>query len=162
MKILIRDNAWVSVGVVLMIMCSSIYGNDGKTTERPIERGFALAIPNGVTVAEESPVEDFILYKFADSTGKLLLVAYLGNHPNALKAPQGANIHKSTISGVPVESVRWSGPNASKYADVRIRLHQQGWPCWLHFSYGPLGQVEASMAEQIAGSLHAYRQSSGS
>ncbi len=136
-----------------MILTSSIV-NAGTTVEQPIEGGFAVTLPEGVTVSEESPVEDFILYKFKNSAGKLFLVAYLGNHPKALNAPRGSTASQSVVSGLLAEITRWPGPNSTKFGDIRLRLQSAGWPSWLQFSYGPLSEADAGIAEQISTSAH--------
>lgn len=88
--------------VVSMLACSIAQG--GAAIEWRIEGGFAVTLPEGVTVSQESPVEDFILYTFQNSSGKAFLLAYLGNFPQAL--PHYYSATKSVISGFPCEIVR--------------------------------------------------------
>jgi len=138
--------------VAVMFACSMAYS--GTMTERRIEGGFAITLPEGVTVSEESPVEDFILYKFTNSSGKTFMIAYLGNQPKAL--PRESKASKSTISGLPAETVRWSDPNNARHGGLRVRLQPEGWPSFIQFTYGPLGDADATLAEQISASVHRY------
>lgn len=147
------NSSWLAGCVAFMFTCPIVYG--GTMVERRIEGGFAVTLPEGVTVSEESPVEDFILYKFKNSSGKTFLVAYLGNHPQAL--PRESKASKSSISGFPAETVRWSGPSNAKYGGVRVRLQSEGWPSLIQFTYGPLGEDDAVLAEQISASVHRYQ-----
>jgi hypothetical protein len=149
----LTNGSWLAGCVAFMFICPIVYG--GTMVEQRIEGGFAVTLPEGVTVSEESPVEDFILYQFKNSSGKTFLVAYLGNQPKAL--PRESKASRSSISGLPAEIVQWSDPSNAKYGGVRVRLQPEGWPSLIQFTYGPLDEADAALAKQISASVHRYR-----
>ena len=42
-------------------------------------------------------------------------------------------------------------------AAFRVRLQPEGWPSFIQFTYGPLGDADATLAKQISASVHRYQ-----
>jgi hypothetical protein len=140
--------------LVLALTFGCVVSGRGMSMDREIASDLVLTLPDGVTMSSDSPVEDFVLYNFSNQNGKRLLSAYMGNQPKQLELPNGARSSSVALSGLSGDFFQWSDPSGAKYGAVRVKVRNNGWPCWLQFSYGPLDEGAADLALQIIHSLH--------
>lgn len=89
---------------------------------------FSIDLPQGVLVAAESPVEDFVLYRFEKQRITVLTV-YVGNTPEHIVPAVDASTFEA--GGVRVVS-KWDRKGRLLRRDWFVRLCQQGWPQHLH------------------------------
>lgn len=132
---------------LLAWLCSaSSWGGASMTTSlEDYRKFFEVDLPKNVTVKSESPVEDFILYRFIDKDGPIL-TAYVGNAPNR----QGFSSKAALFRAGTVQIVsHWDG-GALVRREWLIQLCSGQWPEYLHFFTGK----DAVKGDRLASSIH--------
>ena len=127
-------------------------------TEKKLEGEVAILLPKNLSIVEESPIEDFVIYTVKNSAGKIILRMYAGNHPDAINAPNIATNSKTQLGGFKSEFVRWTDKSGLRFGVVTINLLEvEGWPQWLQISYDSQSESEMKTSESIISSVHAYK-----
>ena len=109
---------------------------------------FDIDLEGDITVTAESPVEDFVLYKFSDH-GMIILTAYLGNAPDQ-------KIFKSKAAQFRAGVVQIASDSASGTLIRRewlIQLCASGWPQYLHLFTGKNAGKGDSLASSVRDKL---------
>ena len=93
-----------------------------------------MNFPLGVSVSEETPVDDFTICTY-HYKGNVIMKAYIGNNPsfpnNKLLRNKGI---KTTINTFSAETISWQeGNNFNR--EILINLRKKGWPMFIHFYY---------------------------
>ncbi|MDY0014093.1 MAG: hypothetical protein RBS40_14545 [Rhodocyclaceae bacterium] len=135
-----------SVSAALLLASTMIANAQTMAEDRKDHsRYFGIELTEGVSVAAESPVEDFILYRF-EKQRKVLLTVYVGNTPERPISAVDATVFEA--GGVRVVS-KWDRKGKLLRRDWFVRLCQQGWPQYLHAFTGE----DARAGDRLASSL---------
>ena len=118
--------------LLLWFAFASAWSDAAMTNPLPSHRQyFEIDLPVGVTVTAESPVEDFILYRFQDK-GETILTVYVGNAPNQKGFGSGAIIFRTDALQV---ASTWEGRVLVR-REWLIRRCTKQWPQFLHLITG--------------------------
>lgn len=130
-----------------LLLASTVIANAQTIAEdwKDYGRYFGIELTEGVSVAAESPVEDFILYRF-EKQRRALLTVYVGNTPERPVPAVDASVFEA--GGVRVVS-KWDREGKLLRRDWFVRLCQQGWPQYLHAFTGK----DAGGGDRLASSL---------
>ncbi len=117
--------------------------------------GFTLALPHDVTVQQELRA-DFVILSFK-AGDKQILAAYAGNHPSfpSNGVPPQAEIKVGNINGLQSKTVTWKDQEGTSSRDTLIRVHDKGWPTYVHIWYSRVSKDSAEVADKIIESLRA-------
>lgn len=105
---------------------------------------FEIDLPIGITVVSESPVEDFVLYKFSEH-GKIILTVYLGNAPDQKGFKSKASQFRA---GTVQISSNWTNEVLAR-REWLIQRRSSGWPQYLHIFTGE----DAGKGDRLASSI---------
>jgi len=94
---------------------------------------FDIDLPEGYSVASESPEDDVIIYRFQNGS-RVALTVYVGNTPHRTPASKGMSIF--SVSPLSIIS-KWADDNLEQ-REWFIRLCDERWPRFLHASTGEL------------------------
>ena len=114
--------------------------------------GFTCLLPHGVGVVRRTPANDFVLYDFKYK-GKLLLGAYVGNHPDVgaefLKEDRDSK-RQAKEKGYSIRSVTRKTIGGAASREVLFIFSFRGdWNDCLHFWYRGLSADMAKVADAI-------------
>ena len=131
--------------VVWLCSANSWCGDSMTIVPEDYRKFFEIDLPTGLTVKPESPVEDFILYRFMDKE-ETILTAYVGNAPDQHGFGSGATLFRT--DAVQIASHWDSGALIRR--EWLIRLCSGQWPKYLHFFTGK----DAVKGDRLASSIH--------
>lgn len=123
------------------------------TKELKLERG-KISIPCEWTHKKKSPMDDFIIYSFADSSNVEVLFLYIGNHPSP-SVPDGPLIKsiETKHSDYNLKEVVWAPSENHFSGGIDIEFNSHGWPEAFQFSYSNLGLTSKETVDTVINSF---------
>jgi hypothetical protein len=124
--------------------------------------GFSLLIPASFNAEKTTPAEDFDLFHFYGESGKLVLGAYVGNHPQFPDAiPENEQLREGTLGGKSLQYAEWKDREVF-YGEFLVLLHPGGAPgipipVYTHLWYLKLNPEELAIAKKILDTFRATR-----
>jgi hypothetical protein len=115
-----------------------------------LQFGVSIKVPDSLRVIETVPA-DFALYRLSNAEGKLLMVIYLGDHPD-MDIGSRSNFDKfsNSIGGFKAESVRWRGKDGRLNGSTLIHLPARGTdPSVAHLLFRDLSNAESKTVEGV-------------
>lgn len=109
----------------LLVLSSHVYAMSSQS--KNYRQYFDIDLPPGFSVAAESPVEDFVLFRFSDK-GRVVLTVYVGNAPDRSMLSKKASVF--TAEHVQIVSL-WKQGSLSR-RDWIIQRCATGWPQYIH------------------------------
>lgn len=130
--------------VIWLCSTNSWGGNSMTIAPEDYRKFFEIELPTGLTVKSESPVEDFILYRFMDKD-ETILTAYVGNAPDQHGFSSRATLFRT--DAVQIAS-HWDSDTLIR-REWLIRLCTGQWPKYLHLFTGKNAEKGDRLASSI-------------
>ena len=144
--------------LLAVLLVAALAWSQPKTSRiRSLEGGLSIACPGEIGVKKESPVEDFVLYRFSDSSGPFLLL-YLGNQPQPLSGKPNAIVRSQLNHEFTADVVKRAETDGTSSGQIRVVLARgMTWPSVAQFEYEHLSRERLSLVQSIAASLSRQR-----
>lgn len=128
------------------------------------DKELSFAVPATVTVSEQSPVTDFVLFQFRDS-GKIVLSAYAGNAPDFPSKLSESAKRQTAIGGFPAEE-RLGRSEAPYLKEILVSFPRTNslmvpWPMFVHFTVERGSPDQVRLAEEIIASMRREEPAAG-
>ena len=140
---------------ILMIICLSVsvcFAENGWVDYKGT--GFKVSIPGNIRVEKTTPVEDFDVFRFFDSSGKQILGVYAGNHPQfPERVPEGVGLKEDILGGRPLKHAEWKNSDGL-HGEFLVRLYSEDapgvpFPVFIHLWYLELNTDELTAVKKI-------------
>lgn len=131
--------------ITVWLCSANSWGRNPMTTApEDYHEFFEIDLPTSVAVKSESPVEDFILYRFMDNS-ETILTAYVGNAPDQHGFSSRATLFRTDTVQI---ASHWDNSTLIK-REWLIRLCAGQWPMYLHFFTGKNAEEGDRLASSI-------------
>ncbi len=136
------------VAMMSFFYASNTLGKDVKLQK--IEGGYKVEISQDVRVKVDSPVENFIIYRFYSLNNEKFLTLYIGNHP-AIEGSMSEldDCKKVLLLGFSSKCKVSSNKNGELENNVYAKISNSGSPQYAHFSYESEKRKHIKLIESI-------------